>query len=715
MLIIVVIGSLYMVTSQLEVASRKYVRDDATFRVLNLAKEALIGYAATYRDTNSGEVFGYLPCPDIDGDGSANGFSEDCGATDSTVRIGLLPFKQLGLPSNTDADGNCLWYAVSGTFKASSNGTYLPRPLNWDTQGQIEIRDSNDALITKPDDQYGGAAAVIFSVGPPQANQSDRLPASDTAPCGFSLASQKADAIYTRYIEVDPSKQNRALSEPFPGPFPVPGPTDAIVRVVQGVAGSNTNNDRLVWITPKEIFDRVKIRSDFKNASSATPAGQINTLIDKVKVALDARITADITSATRNTTVPTPYAASDPETYSSPDRWVGGLPDVTQGSLGEAISTDYVSYFNNWSDHFRYTLCTDLNSYCLSINGVNCDGALFFGGESITGLPRSSIQRQLSNYFESALSLLTGGTISFSSANTAYSDSNRSADLGYCLAPPVTSFANNIGQFQTSGSGANVISIDTVGKVIDLGQLYAGSSVAGAGCAWYPTPMAFASGLRAYFRYNIANKGQGFTFALADANAVRNSSTAMCGGTGSYLGYANGSIHPPKIGFEFDTSSNSSRNDPSSNHVGILYWGTTASASDDNTHGVGAGSGSEPVNPSKTSAGVSTFTMNIGDNIDVRIDITRNYDTSTQKGSYNLKVYMAASFPDCTRTDFQNLTQDLSALCPQPIEVSDSIVLDNPTDGGGEAMRTVYFGFTNAQSFSGDQQITISDFQIRNR
>ena len=71
MIVLLTMGLLYGVVSQLSLVEARVGRAQGTQTVLLQAKEALIGYAATYRDTHPGEVFGYLPCPDADGDGDA--------------------------------------------------------------------------------------------------------------------------------------------------------------------------------------------------------------------------------------------------------------------------------------------------------------------------------------------------------------------------------------------------------------------------------------------------------------------------------------------------------------------------------------------------------------------------------------------------------------------------------------------------------------------
>ena len=76
------------------------VVDPRTILALAKAREALLGYAATYRDTHPAESFGYFPCPDM-GTGTEGQAASACGGTDITV-IGRLPWKTLDLPPLRD-------------------------------------------------------------------------------------------------------------------------------------------------------------------------------------------------------------------------------------------------------------------------------------------------------------------------------------------------------------------------------------------------------------------------------------------------------------------------------------------------------------------------------------------------------------------------------------------------------------------------------------
>ena len=70
--------------------TRQNKRQQQTADALARAKDALIGYAANYRDDHPDQVFGYLPCPDMDGIAGEGIAKTACGATDVTV-IGRLP------------------------------------------------------------------------------------------------------------------------------------------------------------------------------------------------------------------------------------------------------------------------------------------------------------------------------------------------------------------------------------------------------------------------------------------------------------------------------------------------------------------------------------------------------------------------------------------------------------------------------------------------
>ena len=591
MIVLLTMGLLYGVVSQLSLVGAKVGRAQGTQTVLVQAKEALIGFAATYRDNNSTEVFGYLPCPDTVGDGLAH---PPCGSAGATV-VGLLPYRTLGLEDLRDSANVCLWYVVSGTFKDNPKTT----PLNWDTQGKIAIQDANGNTVVAANDASGGAAAVIIAVGRPLNGQS-RSTATNT--CG-AVASAAQVAAYL----------DGGYAFPYPGP----------VTLREGSSENSSNNDLMLAVTPKEIFSRIIPRADFKNSAAATPPGQINALSDSIKRTIEKQIQSNL------------KAGTSPTLNALPDT-TGGYTTISGKQIGNIAtgltltSTSDQNYLANWRNQYRYVVCSALSTPCLDIAGTNCRAALMLGGRSTTSGPRSSTQNvstpaSLGNFFEAGkgLELLTTSTTTFS-GNTSYMDSTNpnaapSDDVGICLFPGAfKSFAQDIAEFSdgriNSGSGGNVLAnVDSVTKTLTLGS---SSGIAGVGCVWDANVLPMSSSLRLYFRLNFATKGNGLALALADGatNLAPNNgarSQIMCGASGSdTLGYsgippaaASGippagttvGIKSPKLGIEFDTRYDSSRNDPYTDHMAFLYWGNAAdnvaggSGTDDNTHYLGTG------------------------------------------------------------------------------------------------------------------------------
>jgi len=219
------------------------------------AKEALIGYAARYRESTGGsEVFGYLPCPDSStsgSEGSPDTGTSQCASKDVTA-IGRLPWRELGLKAPRDEAGECLWYAVSGTFKGNLNKTDL---MNWDTQGQIEVMGPDGASFVAGSSPTDRAAAVIFAPGAILSGQ-DRSLASPAPPtCGGNYTT-------SNYLDTHaPSGISNSS---------VSGVGNALTRFIAAedsdrtAAAGDSFNDRLLVIKPSEIFERhVEARADF--------------------------------------------------------------------------------------------------------------------------------------------------------------------------------------------------------------------------------------------------------------------------------------------------------------------------------------------------------------------------------------------------------------------------------------------------------------------
>ena len=154
LVLVLALGSGLVTVGWLEAAARSAHTALRTEAALAAARDALIGYAASYPDQHSGRYGpGYLPCPDTSGNGSPN---TPC----SSGLIGRLPWRRLGLHDPRDGAGERLWYALAGRFRA--NG-YKHRPLNGETAAELVV------------DGRSGVAAVILAPGPPLSFQ-DRGP-----------------------------------------------------------------------------------------------------------------------------------------------------------------------------------------------------------------------------------------------------------------------------------------------------------------------------------------------------------------------------------------------------------------------------------------------------------------------------------------------------------------------------------------------------------
>ena len=171
---IIAIGALSLFVSVLNSSLSKIQNQIKTAQALAEAKDALLGFALGYDKTHSMTPPGYLPCPDTDGDGSAD---PPCGAKGVSY-LGRLPWRTLGLEQLRGGGGECLWYAVSGAYKDN------PKSLNSDSAGAFEVKDKGGNFV--PDvDASNKAIAVIFAAGKRLGGQNrgvDEL--SDRTLCG---------------------------------------------------------------------------------------------------------------------------------------------------------------------------------------------------------------------------------------------------------------------------------------------------------------------------------------------------------------------------------------------------------------------------------------------------------------------------------------------------------------------------------------------------
>ena len=440
MLALLLLAAVHMFLGQLTSTGLQAGRDRRTVMALAQAKEALIAYAVTYGDAHPDKVPGYLPCPEATAptstakEGSAD---PSCGAKNVSV-MGRLPWKTLGLEPLRDGAGECLWYAVSGTYK-SNPATDM---MNWDTNGLFAVFAAHGVSPIYGSGPENRAAAVIFAPGAVVGSQ-NRNSVANTAVCGGNYAP-------SNYLEASGSVNNAVIS-------PTAG------AVTEFVAGSRDgdSNDRLLVITPQDIFDAIERRSDFAGALA-----DITARIARCVAAYGTRNAAG--GNDRRLPWPAPTALSDYLANAAYDDRAGGLFGRLPFQVGNSkeetgndmIGNNLVSgancpepwsalddaWYKNWKDHLFYALsaafspsaatpsaCPD----CLSANGIGPYAAIvMFAGKKLAVQARAgSVEKaSASNYLEgrnSANGPNTGGNSDYMSG-TDVSDFN---DVLYCIDP----------------------------------------------------------------------------------------------------------------------------------------------------------------------------------------------------------------------------------------------------------------------------------------
>jgi len=443
-------------------------RDQITATALAQAKEVLIGYAITYAETHPGEVQGYLPCPDQAGGNPEGSAEPNCGAKDVSA-IGRLPWRTLDISPLRGGDGECLWYAVSGTYKNNSK-TGL---MNWDTNGQLQIYAANSTTLLTPsaDNQ---AVAVIFSPGNALSGQ-DRKSIANTSTCGDNYAASNfLDRLNCPGINC---RDNTVAAGPFiAGPIP-----DA--------NGHPLINDRLIFITKQDIWNAMQKRRDF-----LTTLTTLDTMTRKVTECIANFGKLNRTSGVSdpaNRSLPWP-AQNSLADYSDITNYndhnglsAGRVPykvNTARSQSDNLISSDFLltkgtyneithhwenncpgpddwaaiyPWWDNWKDQLFYAIGNRFepqkvsatgvcdSTHCLHVNNLgNYAAVVIFSGQKLAGQTRASsvtdFQRGIpSNYLEGRNAInVTGpanGRENYQSETLTAPPSSIFNDIVYCI------------------------------------------------------------------------------------------------------------------------------------------------------------------------------------------------------------------------------------------------------------------------------------------
>lgn len=222
--LLLIVGSSYILIKKI---NANHSRDiSSTILALNTAKDALMSYAITYPD-RSPRGPGYLPCPDQNRDGTAEG---SCSLSGPRPTTGWLPFKTLELSELQDDGGARLWYAVSGQYRS-----FLDPPLNSGTPGDFIVdSDLNDIV------------AVIIAPGEVLGNQHRTI----TKNTDDTVHNAKNDVRH--YLEGSNKEPDNRFVTTLGG----------IKRGASeyDIGGTSVFNDRIVFITRRELMVHVEKR-----------------------------------------------------------------------------------------------------------------------------------------------------------------------------------------------------------------------------------------------------------------------------------------------------------------------------------------------------------------------------------------------------------------------------------------------------------------------
>ena len=399
MLVIMVMGTAAFLVSSLSSSALKTVRQETTAAALAQAKEALIGYAITYGDAYPGEVHGYLPCPDM-ANGNTEGMAEttNCGLKNIS-QIGRLPWKKLGLDILRDGNSECLWYAVSGTYKN------MPKTdlMNWDTLGLLEILDASGATIAQ------NVVAVIFAPGVVLSNQNRA--ADGTSPiCGGNYTT-------ANYLDND-TVHNINNTDIATGKF--------IQSHEDRDANGNiilTVNDQMMFVTKQDIWNAVQKRTDFQPTSPNNPLKLLTQRVAECLAYFGTKNTLLTLPNPLNKSLPWPAPLSltdyaDNVKYNDKNGLFGGrVPykvNTARNTSSNSISNEFLlqsdgancpgwasiyPWWDNWKDHLFYALgqefkpssgSTSACGTCLNINGSGDYAAVvMFSGPKLSGQTRA--------------------------------------------------------------------------------------------------------------------------------------------------------------------------------------------------------------------------------------------------------------------------------------------------------------------------------------
>lgn len=182
LLICLVLGSMAWLIGTLENLTQLNRRDQHSARTLGEVKRVLLGRAAM-----DASLPGSLPCPDSNGDGSADLLA----GNDCPSYLGRVPYRTLGIPEPLDGEGETLWYAISRNFRDDDSNA-----INSDSKGDLNLSGVRNEA---------GVAALLFAPGSPLPGQNR---ATGVEPCPTSGSTWPGTLCATNYLEDSNARLN---------------------------------------------------------------------------------------------------------------------------------------------------------------------------------------------------------------------------------------------------------------------------------------------------------------------------------------------------------------------------------------------------------------------------------------------------------------------------------------------------------------------------
>ncbi len=421
----------------------------ATRDSLAQARRALIDYAVVQQDLQAGSP-AQLPCPDIDDTGvtiEGEAHTDVCGAAGVSV-IGRLPWRTLGVDTLRDASSECLWYAVSGSWKQAAGST--AELINPDSNGQLQLWSLETGNVIEGATSDSRPVAIVFAANAALAGQS-RAAASAGEFCdpGFSA---------NDFLDADSSL---GISNAVLG-----GSADAVDAFAVAERYSATHNDRAAVITRADLERAITARHDFDNRMRALGLAVTRCVADYAQKnpggAGDRRLPwpAPLSMADYR-----PDASYDDADFGSLSGRLANAVDTSNVLTGNPTTEVLTScdsgavpewdaemqrLWKNWKDHFFYVVAESHSpaagtpstcATCLTVNGSGQYAAVvLFGNSRLTAAAQSRNAPPMDsddrldpqNYLEggnAAYFPLLSGTADFSSQAT----SNTFNDRLYCI------------------------------------------------------------------------------------------------------------------------------------------------------------------------------------------------------------------------------------------------------------------------------------------